>query len=66
MKPMTISAMVAGVQAGRINALVFIFSQSFRWRQPERLRGIEMGRPNRRFKPKPAKTGEAPEMIIAF
>ncbi|BCG91733.1 hypothetical protein MesoLj131a_05970 [Mesorhizobium sp. 131-2-1] len=34
MKPITINAMVAGVQAGRINAVVFIFSQSFRWRQP--------------------------------
>ena len=31
MKPITISAMVAGVQAGRINAVVFIFSRSFRW-----------------------------------
>ncbi len=29
MKPITISAMVAGVQAGRINADVFIFSRSF-------------------------------------
>ena len=34
MKPITISAMVAGVQAGRINAVVFIFSRSFGWRQP--------------------------------
>jgi hypothetical protein len=34
MKPITISAMVAGVQAGRINAEVFIFSHSFGWRQP--------------------------------
>ncbi|GLR40608.1 hypothetical protein GCM10007880_11240 [Mesorhizobium amorphae] len=34
MKPITINAMVAGVQAGRIKAVVFIFSQSFRWRQP--------------------------------
>jgi hypothetical protein len=25
----------AGVQAGRINAVVFIFSHSFGWRQPE-------------------------------
>jgi hypothetical protein len=33
-KPITIRAMVAGVQAGRINADVFIFSQSFSWRQP--------------------------------
>ncbi|BCG76887.1 hypothetical protein MesoLj113b_04290 [Mesorhizobium sp. 113-3-3] len=35
MKPITINAMVAGVQAGRINADVFIFSHSFGWRQPE-------------------------------
>jgi len=33
-KPSTISAMVAGVQAGRISAVVFIFSRSFSWRQP--------------------------------
>jgi hypothetical protein len=31
MKPITISAMVAGVHAGRINAEVFIFSRSFSW-----------------------------------
>jgi hypothetical protein len=34
MKPITIKAMVAGVQAGRISAVVFIFSRSFSWRQP--------------------------------
>jgi hypothetical protein len=34
MKPITIKAMVAGVQAGRISAFVFIFSRSFRWEQP--------------------------------
>ena len=33
-KPSTISAMVAGVQAGRISAVVFIFSRSFSWGQP--------------------------------
>src|SRR4051812_193149 len=31
MKPSTIRPMVAGVQAGRISALVFIFSRSFSW-----------------------------------
>jgi hypothetical protein len=29
MKPITINAMVAGVQAGRISAFVFMFSRSF-------------------------------------
>jgi hypothetical protein len=66
MKPITINAMVAGVQAGRINADVFIFSHSFGWRQPGRLRGIEMGRQKRRFKTMSAKTGQASEMTIAF
>jgi hypothetical protein len=58
--------MVAGVQAGRINADVFIFSQSFSWRQPDRLHGIEMGREKRRFKTVAAKTGQGYEMIISF
>jgi hypothetical protein len=66
MKPMTINAMVAGVQAGRISADVFIFSDSFGWRQPYRLRGIEMGSEKRRFKTAAPKTGQGPEMIIAF
>jgi hypothetical protein len=56
MKPTTISAMVAGVHAGRINAEVFMFSRSFRSRQPDRLLEIEMGRQKRRFKATPAKT----------
>ena len=66
MKPITINAMVAGVQAGRINADVFISFQSFRWRQPNRLRGIEMGRAKQRFKTIAAKTGQAAEMIVSF
>jgi hypothetical protein len=56
MKPTTISAMVAGVHAGRISAEVFMFSRSFRSRQPDRLLEIEMGRQKRRFKATPAKT----------
>jgi hypothetical protein len=50
MKPSTISAIVAGVQAGRISALVVIFSGSFRSKQPIRLHEIEMGTKRDRFK----------------
>jgi hypothetical protein len=43
MKPITINAMVAGVQAGRINAVVFMFSRSFGWRQPNTAASIRDG-----------------------
>jgi hypothetical protein len=66
MKPITISAMVAGVQAGRINADVFISPNPSVGDSQSRLRGIEMGREKRRFKTMSAKTGQAFEMIIAF
>jgi hypothetical protein len=66
MKPITISAMVAGVHAGRINADVFIFSRSFRSRQPSWLLLFEMGKEKRRFKTRPVKTGQAVAAPTSF
>jgi hypothetical protein len=63
---MTINAMVAGVQAGRINADVFISPNPSVGDSQTRLRGFEMGREKRRFKTMSAKTGQGSEMIIAF
>jgi hypothetical protein len=59
MKPITISAMVAGVQAGRISAVVFIFSRSFRWGQPVPAAPFDMGREKWRFKMVLGKTRQA-------
>jgi hypothetical protein len=61
MKPITISAMVAGVQAGRISAVVFIFSRSFRCRQPHPAVSIDIVMKKRQFKPTPPETGQAIE-----
>jgi len=55
---MTINAMVAGVQAGRISADVFIFSDSFGWRQPSGCVESKWDRENgdsRQLQPKPDK-----------
>ena len=58
MKPMTISAMVAGVQAGRIRAVVFIFSRSFDYGSQTGCTGFEMVGAKPRFKTSPSKTGQ--------
>jgi hypothetical protein len=67
MKPITISAMVAGVQAGRISAVVFIVFPFLRFvAAGPRLRGIEMVAIGAAFKNGPAKTGQLLGKIIVF
>ena len=44
MKPITIRAMVAGVQAGRISAVVFILLPFLQLEAANSTAGIEMGR----------------------
>jgi hypothetical protein len=58
--------MVAGVHAGRIKADAFIFSRSFRSRQPTGLLHFEMGKEKRRFKTRPVKTGQAFVAVTSF
>jgi hypothetical protein len=67
MKPITISAMVAGVQAGRISAVVFIVFPFLRFVAAEpRLLGIEMVAIEGGFKKRSAKTEQASEATTDF
>jgi len=63
MKPITMSAMVAGVQAGRISAVFVISSVPCVDRQPDRLPEIEMGKESGRFKTNRPETGQSFETI---
>jgi hypothetical protein len=56
---MTISAMVAGVQAGRINAVVFIFLPFLPLEAAPWLLAMDMGNEKWRFKTAPLKIGPA-------